>query len=166
MNTSTLSDIAEITSSIAILVTLVFLVIQMQQNTQAIQTQTRQSLLEGQQSELLARLDHPEIITSMVKNGPLTPTESARIHTWLTAAINARFFVWTQYQSGLVDEQVWAGENRVLRTFFSTATNREWWNKIGKFIVAPAFAIYVDALLEDQPLSEDLYKAILTWTEN
>ena len=166
MNTSKLADIAEITSSIAILVTLVFLVVQMQQNTDAILSQTRQAMLASQQNELTARVEHPEIITSMVKTEALTPIESAQLHTWLLASLTSRLFVWNQYQSGLVDDEQWANEEKVILAVFSPRTNRDWWNKIGKALVDTEFATYVDNYLRDQPVSDDFYNTILTWTNN
>ena len=45
MNTSKLADISEILSSLAILATLVYLTIQVQQNTEALQANQRQSHL-------------------------------------------------------------------------------------------------------------------------
>jgi len=166
MNTSKLADIAEITSSIAILVTLVFLVVQMQQNTEAILSQTRQALLASQQNELLARVTHPEIITNMVKTEALTPIESAQLHTWLTTALNSRLFTWNQYQSGFVSDEQWANEEKVIVALFSPRTNRDWWNKIGRVITVTEFATYVDNILQDQPVSDDFYSTVLTWTDN
>ena len=67
MNTSKVADIAEIVSSIAILITLIFLVIQMQQNTAAIQGNTRTATFTADFENLHKSVDHPEIILNYTK---------------------------------------------------------------------------------------------------
>ena len=166
MNTSKLADIAEITSSIAILVTLVFLVLQMQQNTEAIQAQTQQSLLASQQNELLTRVENPEIVLSMVKTETLTPRESVKLDAWLKATLRSRDFAWHQYQNGLIDRGQWASEENVLKTVLTPRTNREWWNKIDRQTHDADFADYVDDLLRKLPVSDNYYNTILNWTAN
>ena len=102
MNTSKLADIAAITSSIAILVTLVFLVVQMQQNTVAIEAQTRQSILAGAQAELLTLVENSEITVLQVKP-ELTELENATLDAWFAPQLRSREYAWIQHQSGLTD---------------------------------------------------------------
>ena len=60
MNRSKISDYSEIVSSIAIVATLIYLTVEIGQNTTAMRTQTAQSILDAGQAELMAFIDHPD----------------------------------------------------------------------------------------------------------
>jgi len=65
MNSSKLADYSEILSSMAILVTLIFLIVGMQQNTDAIYTQSLQATVSNSLQEIRLGLDFPEIFSSI-----------------------------------------------------------------------------------------------------
>lgn len=67
MNTSSLADISDIVGSIGIVITLIFLVLQMRENTRAIKASTRQAARDADAEALVSGIDHPEIILSWTK---------------------------------------------------------------------------------------------------
>ena len=68
MNWTKWASIAEIISSVAILVTLLYLAIQTEQNTDAINSQSRQSLAEGAVFEQTIWLQYPQLTSFIVDN--------------------------------------------------------------------------------------------------
>ena len=72
MNSSKLADYSEILSPMAILVTLIFFIVGMQQNTDAIYTQSLQATVSNSLQEIRLGLDFPEIFSSIYNEGTLT----------------------------------------------------------------------------------------------
>ena len=89
MNWTKLSAMAEILSSVAILVTLVYLAIQTQQSADSIQANTRQAILDADQQFLIKVMDNPEIYTSQYKPA-LTDDEKVRLGAYLILFVRMR----------------------------------------------------------------------------
>ncbi len=154
MNTSKLADIAEITSSIAILVPLIFLVVQMQQNTEAIQAQSRDTTFLGTQDRLAVFINSPDLQLNRYKTG-LTDKEKVRLYYALSMIMRAREYNWFQYQNGVLDETSWSAYAEVTRLSLSTPQSRTWWGHArnpsawyvnwNHLISRPAFAHVINA---------------------
>jgi hypothetical protein len=78
MNWAKLSGIAEILSSIAVLVTLVYLTIQIRQNTEALQANSRDAALENSTNALYLQVNEPELVLSRTKPH-LSDTERVKL---------------------------------------------------------------------------------------
>ena len=164
MDTSKLADIAEIVSSVAIIVTLIFLTVEVRQNTEALHAESRQSVLTSAQVELFALVEDPNILISMVKPNALTPQEHVKLHSFLVAVMRAREFSWLQYKNGIIDERQWSTERTVALSILEPRRNRTWWNKMGQKLVSSEYAAFMNELLQDQPPTDETYMAITNWT--
>ena len=164
MKIEKLSAWAELVSSVAIVVTLVYLTIQVQQNTAALNAQSRQSVLTAAQTEIIATLDHPELALSITKPGPMTPEENIKLDAFLGASLRAREFSWLQYRSGLIDEEQWQTERTVLGVILSAPRTRLWWTTVGRGQFGAVFAGFVDDLLATTP-AEDEWAAVTHWSD-
>ena len=150
MNTSKLADIAEITSSIAILVTLVFLVIQMQQNTDAIEAQSRSTTFVGTQERLAQYLANPDVQLPEY-NLELSDEDKVRLHWTKTMFMQARQYDWFQYQSGTLDEAAWLAYTVPIQEVLATPNGRSWW-KFARREYDLQFAEYIDSVIADIPV--------------
>ena len=103
MNLTRLSAIAEITSSIAVLATLIYLTIEIQQNTQVLEASSRQAALENATAQLELAVNVPEIWLSTV-NPNLTDSEKVRLSAYLFAVVERGRTNWRHYQAGSMDE--------------------------------------------------------------
>lgn len=164
MKIEKLSAWAELISSVAIVVTLVYLAIQVQQNTAALNAQSRQSVLTSAQTEILAVLDHPEMALAITRPGPMTPEENVKLDAFLGASLRAREFSWLQFRSGLIDNEQWQTERTVLGVILSAPRTRLWWTKVGRGQFSAAFAGFVDDLLKTAP-AEDAWAAVTHWSD-
>ena len=162
----TMLDLAtwsQLISSVAVLVTLVYLAIEVKQNTAAIYAQTRQALLTGSQNELFQMMQYPEIVINYLKPGDLEKEVYARLSWWLTALMRAREFSWMQYQGGIIDENQWKTEQGVIEINLSMKRTRHWWEEVGRYYFNPKYVAFVDQLLEGKPDTTELMTKSINW---
>ena len=154
MNTSKLADIAEITSSVAILITLVFLVVQMQQNTEAIQASGLTAATVADINGLYKIVDNPDIELNFVKPD-LTDAEKVQLWAWLVAFCRLREHDWLQYQNGALDDGTWNTYLSSITTVLAYQHTRNWWGNM-RLEFDPTFTSQVDELIADAPVLERL----------
>ncbi len=149
MNWNKWAAISEIFSSIAILVTLGYLAIQTQQNTVALNAESRTTLWEINKGVLDHIIQNPSIVTSWDQPEPLTDVQKITLGNWLFEFVGQREFMWLQYQSGIVDE-------RTMETMISDIDQLlvhrrllDWWNLTSDFYFDPGFVQLVNARASD-----------------
>ena len=149
---SKLSSISEIVSSIAILVTLVYLAVQTQQNTDAINSQSRHGLFEAGQQEFEMWLDHPDLTLLIASNElDATPEQMVLIDNILVLALSRRDFAWRQYRAGILDEESWEAELGIISLIVGTERSRDWWRNVGRSQFSDQFVQIVDSTITNQP---------------
>jgi hypothetical protein len=159
MNTSKLADIAEITSSIAILVTLVFLVVQMQQNTEAIQANGLQAALAQELEWVYKMVENPRLGTARTGT-ELTVEEQLQVGYHLAAYMRMREHDWLQYQKGTLDAETWAAYSRPIAITLTTQRARDWWRDASPFLFDPSFVSEVKELLAENQANEQAGQAL------
>ena len=142
------SAIAEILSAIAIVVTLIYLSVQTQQNSNALVAVSRQATLQGDMAMFAATMAYPEDLN--YSNPDFSPSEVRNL-TMRLMAIRTREFAWLQYQSGLLDEATWRSYIAPLTNMFSSAEERA---LLDIYPGDPGFKEYIiDWLDENSPVS-------------
>jgi len=164
MNRSKITDYSEIVSSIAIVATLIYLTVEIGQNTTAMRTQTAQSILVAGQAELMAFIDHPDLALSIPKAGPLTPEQNVMLDAFLANAMRAREFAWRQYKNNTIDESVWQGEVAVLSVYLDSSRVRKWWDVLGRHYIGGEFVQFVDLMIEEEPATDELWTTTIDWS--
>jgi hypothetical protein len=146
MNWTKLSAIAEILSSVAILATLVYLTIQIHQNSEALQASTREATLENSVSTLNLVISDPDIW--LLRSKPnLTAEERVKLGAYLFSLMERGRNIWTQYQSGAIDEETWLNFERRLIANLTYEQPRRWWSNVGRNF-SPDFTEHIDARLK------------------
>ncbi len=152
MNWTKASSIAEILSSVAILITLVYLVVEIQQNAEATQADTRQAMLASDQQFLELYVDSPELNLLQYKE-ELSDDERIRLSFLLNTFVRMRENNWLQYRNGVLDDVTWRAYQLALVAAFSAPQSRAWWRNFGVDRVFDSqFISLVDELLADEPL--------------
>ena len=146
MNVTKISAIAEIVSSVAIVVTLVYLTIETSQNTEALHATSRQTTMEADLAFLSKAMDYPEIALGL--GGGNTTAEDIRISAYLVSYLRIREFAWFQYQNGILDEATWESYMAPTALIFSSERARHFWES-GEFKADPEFIAYVDQFLAE-----------------
>ena len=127
MKLEKLAAIAEIVSSVAIVMTLGYLAIQTQQNAAAIRATIRQGMLSEETQLLLSQLPYPFINSTTLDERELTPDQRIQVRTWTTAFLRVRENHWLQFQAGVIDEATWRAYRLPIRIVLGTRVGQEEW---------------------------------------
>jgi len=154
MNWTKASVAAEILSSVAILATLVYLAIEIQQSAEATQANTRQAILASDQQFLELLVDSPEIHLLWYKL-ELSDEERVRLSYFLISHFRMRVNNWFQHQSGILDDAIWRAYRGSILAVLSAPRTRAWWHKFGvERLFDPKFIAVVDEMISEAPLYE------------
>jgi hypothetical protein len=152
---------SQLVASGAVLLTLVYLTIQVRQNTALMRAETRQAMMSHVQQEIFKAIEYPEITMDLLDETELTPQAKVRLNNWLNAALRAREHEWIQYQNGVLDKASWDAYKQVIPTIIlGTKRTRRWWENFGQGQFHPGFCKAVDKLLEENPYSDWVRKIL------
>ena len=152
MTIQDLGSIGEFVAAVATVITLGYLALQIRQNTRAVRGSTIHSMTESMQAELHWSHEIGEIWSkSFGDPDQLSPAEAWSLSEWLTAAMLGRQNEFFQYQRGLLDRDVWAASERIIRITLSTPWNRRWWEIVGRNTGTSQFVAHVEGLVDQQP---------------
>jgi hypothetical protein len=111
MKLSEWAHVAEITSAIAVVVSLIYIGLEVNQNTAAVQANTHQSLIDygwGQTEILLTNETLANLVEKAESNSEaLTARERALFYEYTTWRLATWESVFMNHEQGLVDEDVW-----------------------------------------------------------
>ena len=154
------ASIAEIISSFAILVTIVFLVIEARQNNDSLDQNTRAILSTGNQNAMQAELewlykylDYPELSTVSLPefDDGLSRGEKIKRIVMAAAMFRMRENSWFQYKIGAIDQETWDAFMFSFQVVLKTDKYAEWlWNNLGSQL-NPDFKNIVNNFMENQP---------------
>jgi len=145
MNWSKWAAISEILSSIAIFVTLGYLAVQTQQNTVALNAQSRTTLWDLHTGILDHVIEKPEIIASWDQSEPLTLEQKIVLGNWLFEFVGQREFMWLQYRDGIVDAETMETMISDIDQLLAHERLLNWWNLTSDFYFDSAFVELVNA---------------------
>ena len=138
--------LVEIIGGVVVIVTLVFLVIQLRQNTVALQSAT----LLGTHSHTLAvhqMLAEDSMMEALIKGAPgssdLTPVQKGKFNAFWTVAFQNYQQFFFQVRAGTYDGNILDGWWQVLRDDFLSPGLQAFWKK-RKFVLTPEFRNFVD----------------------
>ena len=154
--------LAEIFGVVAVIASLIYVGLQLKQNTTALHAQSRQSVLEASQNELFKVVDHPEITIAITNKSELAPKEGVALNNWYAAVMRARMFAWLQYRDRIIDQDQWEEERLIIQAVLSSRRGRAWWNRLGRRLFTVSFVELVDDSLRNQPVSDELYESMLS----
>ena len=154
MNWSKASAIAEILSSIAIVITIGYLALEIEQNAEATRAEVRQEMLASDQQFLELFIVNPQLALMWYREN-LTEEEKTSLGYLLITHLRMRENNWLQYRSGVLDEASWRSYRRSLIPVLSAPQTRKWWKGFGvERIFDSGFIAEVNELIADQPISE------------
>lgn len=114
------SAVTQVAGVFVVVASLVFVGVQVRQNTQAIETGSRQGMLDNDLSLISDYIVHavdPHLISDDAK---LTMEDERRFIWIVIKAIRIREFAWRQYKAGILDEATWQSYMAPVAGIFST----------------------------------------------
>jgi hypothetical protein len=117
MTLGDLGNIGDFLGAIAVLVTLIYLAVQVRQNSSISRAQTRQALADSQINYLNSRVTDPflrAVSFKMYSGEKLSEAESYALRVHLLAHIRLFENYFTQYVLGTMDEEDWRAMREVI----------------------------------------------------
>ncbi len=153
-----LAAIAEVVSAVAVVVTLIYLAIQVRHskesldaNTKAIRGQVISDVTKNVQEHMAMALqgqDIADIIKKMGTEESLNPDDALLLDMFLTAIFIARQNEFYQWKQGLLEDSVFRSLHHITLTILGTASGNYWWQNEGRKLVSPEFVEFTEKLVE------------------
>jgi hypothetical protein len=149
MKLEKVSAVAELVSSIAIVATLAYLVIQTQQTNSALAANSRAATMSADITFLSASFGGEDMNALLVKSlEELTDADVNRLLQWLAAMARIRECAWFQYQSGVIAEATLRSYVIVLVDTIQWPIMIDTWPAVSANM-DPDFVAYVSAMLDN-----------------
>lgn len=153
MKLEKLSAWSEIVSSVAILITLVYLAIQtsqnteqMQQNLEATKASTRQQMLGTDMAFLRDIMNNP-YITNVQYKTDLTDAEKTMLASQYTMFLRQRENNWLQFKNGALDERSWLSMQSTINVIAHQPNFQIFWKNLQNTNNAMGFAPELNMLI-------------------
>lgn len=150
MELTTLFAWLEAASSLAVLITLIYLARQVHQENLLLRSEARQALVATDQEQIYKFIDHPDLARTFAGKAPVTEDEKTRMNFWIVASLRAREFEWTQFNAGALDEETWSSYSKVIYFILGTERARQYWAACSVFF-SPSFVEYVEEMIKEAP---------------
>lgn len=169
MSLADLGNLGEFVSALAVVVSVLYLAIQIRQNTRSLRAQAHQSITTHI-AELNRTIVENDEVAEILERGledptVLTPAEARRFNAYNSARFRHYDNLYYQYRVGVREDSQWSGFSSMLRFHFMQAGLRRWWNDSTAFY-SPEFVAYCKTLQEgvSPPVDElDLDRSSDLW---
>ena len=158
MDYSTVNEWLTLGANLGVLVGIVFLIIEIKQNTELHRSDSRKAIVSNDQASLLVALENHDIFQKLGNSEPLSQADQYRLSFIFAIDLRNREFEYLQYKGGSLDENTWKSYKDLILMNHATERGRVWWEKVGKGIVNPTFGKMVDEMLTNHPQN-------LSWDE-
>ena len=123
MNWEAIGAIAELTGALAVFLTLVYLAVQIRQNTKALQGTTLNAITAQTGEELKWASEQTDVrLKARDEFESLSEAELWPLYCWLASALQARENEYFQFKLGLLDRMVWDSRLNIVENIF----DNEW----------------------------------------
>ena len=147
-----ISAVAELVSSVAIVITLTYLAVQTSQNASALNANSRQQMLDSEL--MIIDTSRNDLLIPLIRTTDqyleLSQAERIRFENWYNMLFRIRENLWLQNQGGVLDDESWAANRGMLLYLISTREIvRELWDRLVALnLPHPGFADEINAELE------------------
>jgi hypothetical protein len=156
MTLEQLASIGEIVSGIAVIISLVYLAIQIKTNTEAERSATYQSIVSDFGALNNTMASTPELshlfVEAMENYLELTPDQKARISQLFFQCFRYFENMFYQHRKGYLDEEVWVGWKRLMLTYYSRPGFQTWWGHRREVFSEP-FAAFLETEKPDRKVA-------------
>src|SRR5262249_40351470 len=131
MSWEALGAIANLLAAIGVIATLIYLSIQIRQNTKAVRSSSVQNLVQSLSTTAQAAVENESMIPLLVKadagDSALTDEERTRLHFWFIMTFRRCDGVYFQRDLGFVDAAMIEGFERWDIAIMASKTGQAWW---------------------------------------
>ena len=147
MNWDAISAIAEMIAAVAVIVSLLYLAIQVSQNTHALKRQGQQSARERFLMDL-DRTTNTRIDAEIFRNGlndfdSMSPDDQGCFHSKMHPLIHGFHHAWDMHRAGLVPDIELEAMRNLMISYLMTTGAQQWW-AMHKTVAPPDIVSYLD----------------------
>ena len=165
MNVEYVANIAEIIGAIVVVITLIYLTIQLRQNNKLLQSASRRAMMETEKTSLSQALEYQELLRKLNQSEKLSEKEQFQLSIIFITDMENRYFEYRQYKNGLLSEQEWRARAVIIVSNHGIRRGRRWWSKVGRNLWPAEFVDCIDDVLrKEAPF--DMYQQFSDWDEN
>lgn len=153
-NLESLANLGEIIGAITVVVSLIYLAVQVRQNTQAQQTENFSRALDRVAAiqATLSQDAETSVIFSKGVSDPSALTSRERMQfTWTMYELFGAFeFMFLAWKTNAMPEEIWQRWSSAVAWWLSYSGVKTWW-KVRPIPFSKSFTSYVESLLENNP---------------
>jgi len=138
-------------SNTAVFVGIVLLAVELQQNNEQLEEQSRQSVADGVRQIALAVATSPDLarlISGEVPMAEMTKTERMQVSAWFAAWLKSAEHAFIQHQSGILSEEIWQTRKNQALGMLDGENFRGMYER-NKDIFIPEFIAEIDEALNE-----------------
>ncbi len=158
MNIQELGSIGELIAAIATVLTLVYLAIQVRQNTRALKASTFQSISSELGQNVKPVVETPDMAMIFAKGtsapDELTAEERVKLEAMYLGMFRRLESVFVQTELGSIDRKYVAGAEMSLISIIGMPFGRDWWQS-AKAIFYQPFVTYIDGQAQSIQVAEE-----------
>jgi hypothetical protein len=142
--------LAEIIGVIVVVVTLVYLSVQVRQGADLLRSESRQAQVANDQNGVYRFVEHPELGRLFSQQETPSFEEKIKLQFWIIGQMRAREHEWLQHRSGAMDEETWMSYRDVIYFLLGTERARDLWSMCSIYF-NPDYADMVGEMMKDAP---------------
>ena len=148
MSIEDLGAIGEFISSIAVVISLIYLAMQIRENTRTQRVTAAQDVMSLSASNNTQLVLNPQLFVVLTKagSGALSPDELGQYRVFLMSIFAAHWQAYFLFDNGLLEDEIFQAYERRTRGLLSRTSVREWW-ETNKFLFAESYQKYVDRII-------------------
>jgi len=158
------ANIAEIIGATVVVITLIYLTIQLRQNNKLLQSASRRAMLETEKTSLNQALQYQEVLRKLNQSEKLSEKEQFQLSILFITDMENRYFEYRQYESGLLCEREWRARLIIAVENHGIQRGHKWWSKVGRNLYPAEFVEVIDNVLRDEA-SIGMYQLFSAWDE-
>jgi hypothetical protein len=156
MNWEAITSIADIVGSAAVVITLIYLALQLRQNTKTIQGASFESVTQIQQTELRWASDISDVFAKAIERpSELDSSEAWKMSEWCLSAMSARQNEYLQFKRRHLNADEWKASESIILVILSMPWARNWWKTLGDKVFHADFVRIVNELYEREVMVID-----------
>ncbi len=156
--------LAEIIGVIIVVVTLLYLSMQVRQGAHLMRSESRQALMTHDRELLFEFLDNMDLFDRVASPHELSKADQRRFSCLWIVNMRNREHEWFQYKDGILDETTWLSYRRILPLILASQRHRNWW-KSAKRAFDPGFVEMVDHYIGELPESDIWEEFMGAWEQ-
>jgi hypothetical protein len=147
MDFATLGELGSFMSGVAVVASLVYLAVQVRQNTRSVRAASFQALSESISDRSLRLAENPDlhgIYVRGLRGDELSESDAERFGSIMLSMVRLASNAFVQYRAGFLTEEQWLGFRIMPMTILSSRGGRIFWRR-ARAVFGAEFAAYIDA---------------------